>query len=239
MPILTKSPDKAKKDARNARAQNSRQQAADQPKARIKKVRGRLPSKRTINLATVNIKRINWFVAIPLILLILVGAGALSKFAVIDRYAEVAVVQNDIAQLQAQLERGYEQIEGFGTLNQRYAHYSYADMTMEEISRVDRVEVVRLVRRTVLPSVEVESWTLNGNVLTLSANADRLQDFNDLIQKLMESDIVEYGAILDAATFEEQTVANTTEGDADAASAGRVAANIVVLLRQVGQEVVQ
>lgn len=167
------------------------------------------------------------------------GAAALSKFAVLDRYAEVAVVQNDIAQLQEQLERGYEQIDGFGTLNQRYAHYSYADMTMEEMSRVDRVEVVRLLRRTVLPSVEVKSWTLSGNVLTLSANAGRLQDFSDLIQKLMESDIVEYGAILDAATFEYQTVTNTAEGDAEAASAGRVAANIVVLLRQMGQEVVQ
>ena len=81
MPILKKSPDKAKTAGRNARAQKPRQ-AAEQPKARAKKPRGRLPSKRTINLATVNIKRINWFVAIPLILLILVGAAALSKFAV-------------------------------------------------------------------------------------------------------------------------------------------------------------
>ena len=238
MPILKKSPDKAKTAGRNARAQKPRQ-AAEQPKARAKKPRGRLPSKRTLNLATVNIKRINWFVAIPLILLILVGAAALSKFAVLDRYAEVAVVQNDIAQLQEQLERGYEQIDGFGKLNQRYAHYSYADMTMEEMSRVDRVEVVRLLRRTVLPSVEVKSWTLSGNVLTLSANAGRLQDFSDLIQKLMKSDIVEYGAILDAATFEDQTVTNTAEGDAEAVSAERVAANIIVLLRQAGQEVVQ
>lgn len=167
-------------------------------KSRAKKLRGRLPSKRTINLATVNVKRINWLIAIPLILLILTGAAALSKYAVIDRYAAVDVARADIALLQQQLNEGYEQIESFGTINERYAHYSYADMTDEEMARVDRIEVFRLLRSVVMPAVEVEAWTLNENLLTLNIDAPRLQDINDLMQRMLKDPLVDYCAVLDA-----------------------------------------
>ena len=61
----------------------------------------RLPTKRTINLAVVGEKPLNLLVAVPAILVILVAAGLLSKFAVADRLTAVSRVQAEGASLQA------------------------------------------------------------------------------------------------------------------------------------------
>ena len=208
MPLMNALRGKTKETGRGAQERRTEQAAP-----RAGKLRGRLPSKRTINLATVNIKRINWKVAVPLILLILAGAAALSKFAVLDRYTEVAAVQRDVAQLQSEVAAGYRRIESFGSLNERYAHYSYADMTQEEAERVDRVDVIRLLRRVVLPRIEVDMWSLNENVLTVTVRAGRLQDVNQLAQIMLDEDIVEYCTVRSAATIEERGSAATEEDD--------------------------
>lgn len=170
----------------------------------MKKLRGRPPTKRTINLATVNVKRINWRVAVPLILLILVGAALVSKFAVIDRYAAVDAVQREVSQLQEQLQAGQEAIDAYGNLSERYAHYSYAEMTDEEINRVDRTDAIRMMRRVVLPKITVDMWNISGNTLTIAVRANRLQDVNRLAQEMMKEENVEFCTVRSAATMEER-----------------------------------
>ncbi len=157
-----------------------------------------MPTKRSINLAALGEKPMNMAIAIPAVVLIVVAAVLFSKFLVIDRLAEVAAAQRHVAELQAQLDAGYEELAGFDELNELYAHYTYSGMTQEELTRTDRAEVLDLIQRLVIPRVELGEWSLSGNTLNLNVTGSSLQDINLLAQKLEEDGLVNYCSVTTA-----------------------------------------
>lgn len=191
-------------------------------KAKKKKVpRSRLPVKRSINLAQVDVKRINWWVAVPTILLILAAAAAFGKFAVADHFTAVAEARAEVSSLRAQLDAGYAAIEAYGDLNERYAHYTYSGMTREELERVDRVSVMYLLRRGVLSNMGLDSWSVSGNVLTLSVSGQTLQEINLMMQQLLSEDMVDYCTV--------STAQMSTENGAAAEEAGDIVNAVVIV----------
>ena len=160
--------------------------------------RRQMPSKRTINLASLGEKPMNMAIAVPAVVLIVVAAVLFSKFLVIDRLAEVAAAQRQVAELRAQLDAGYEELAGFDELNELYAHYTYSGMTQEELTRTDRAEVLDLIQRVVIPRVELGEWSLTGNQLSLSVTGVSLQDINLLVQELEEDGLVNYCSVTTA-----------------------------------------
>ncbi len=162
--------------------------------------RRQMPTKRVINLAVLDEKKVSFGLAIPAILLILVAAAVFSKFLVIDRMAEVSAAQAEVSRLQTRIDQGYEELAGFDDLADLYAHYTYSGFTQEELNRSDRVEVLRLIRSVVLPRAEVSSWSLSGNILTINLNAETLQDINLLVQQLESEDMVDFCTVNTANT---------------------------------------
>ena len=175
-----------------------RDSAAPDGAKKAKRVVRRLPVKRTINLAAVNVKRINWFIAVPLILLILVGSTVLSHFTVVERMNEIDRAHADVERLRAELDSGYRRLDTLGSFYRNYAHYSYSGMTEEELKRADRLEVFRLLREVVAPNARVDTWTVNGNTLVLTVTATSMQEANYLSLRLMGEDSVQYCSVLDA-----------------------------------------
>ena len=145
-------------------------------------------------------EKINWKVAIPAMILIFLAVGAFSKFAVVDRFLAVSAAQARVNAVQRKIDEGYEKIAGFGNITEIYAHYTYGDMTPDELSRVDRVEVIDLLSRIVMPKAEISSWTVSGNTLTVSASAEKLQFINEIRDELMDDEGVEYCEINVAST---------------------------------------
>lgn len=208
------------------------QETTNGAKAKKTKVpRSRLPVKRSINLAQVDVKRINWWVAVPMILLILAAAAAFGKFAVADRFAAVSEARAEVKELRAQLDAGYAAIDTYGDLNERYAHYTYSGMTREELERVDRVSVMDLLRRGVLSSMWLDSWSVSGNVLTLSVSGKTLQEINLMMQKLLAEDMVDYCTVSTAQSSGESSA--ETEEDSDI-----VNAVVIVYLKNATEEAV-
>ena len=82
------------------------------------------PQKRSINLAMVGVKKQNTPLAIVALVLILIGAAALSKFGVIDRLISVDKARSEVGALQAEINLGYAKIESYGELTEKYAHYT-------------------------------------------------------------------------------------------------------------------
>lgn len=201
------------------------------PAAKRPKIRGRLPEKRTINLATVNVKRINWLLAIPLLLLTLAAVAAFGKFAVLDRFNAVAVAQSEVEALQVQLDRGYAAIEDFGEINDVYAHYTYSGMTEEELGRADRIAVMDLIERVVLATnTPLEGWSLSGNQLVLDISGNTLQEINLVVQRLLAEDMVDYCTVTTAAT------ADTSSYGESAPEEESVTANVIVQLKSAQRE---
>ncbi len=212
--------------------------------AKKQKMRGKLPTKRSINLATVDVKRINWWLAAPSLLIILAACAVFAKFAVADRFIAVSEARAEVARLQSELDEAVALKESFGDLNDRYAHYTYSGMTEEELGRVDRVEVMELLRRDVLPRTQVDSWSVNGNVLTLSVSGRTLQEINEMMQVLLVDDIVDYCTVSTAQMSQEKQ--QTPPPPVDAEQPGEpepvtppeetVSAIVIVSLRKTEQE---
>ena len=173
--------------------------------------RGRLPSKRYINLAVVNEKKINVKAAIPALILVILASVLLAKFAVLDRLEEVAAEEAKAAALQRQVDAAYDKIESFGELTEQYAHYTYSGMTAEELNRADRILTLDLIDRVLLPQAGVDGWQLAGNVLSVNITCDTLQEINLIAQQLRGEPMVDFVNVLGAHTVTRTIVVNTVE----------------------------
>ena len=183
------------------------------------KIRGKLPVKKSINMAVVGQKKTRVSTALLAIILIVLVAGAISKFLVMDRFSEVEREEQKVRDLRNELSMANAKLDSFGELKETYAHYTFADMSSEELSRVERSDVVELIERIVLPAAELNSWNVRQNQLTLNVTLDTLQDTNMLAQILNEDDMVEFATVKNAVTNEikkEPAPAITGEAPAEA-----------------------
>ena len=201
-----------------------------QESAPARKIRGRLPEKRTINLATVNQQKINWFLAIPLILLICAGAAAFSKFAVMDRIAAAEAARGEVYTLREQIDSTMKKMSQYDGLSDLYAHYTTSGMTAEELSRADRVEIMEMMERVVFPRMNVQQWSVKGNELKMEVSGETLEAINELVQQMMEEPIVDYCTLKDAASHIRES-RETPESEIET-----VSGNVVALLTLPGAE---
>ncbi|MBQ2837908.1 MAG: hypothetical protein IJN31_05150 [Peptococcaceae bacterium] len=184
-----------------------------------------LPAKRTINLATVGEHKIAVKWAALGIVLIITAAVLFGKVAVADRFAALAEAEHQAAAVRAQLEEGYAQIEAYGALAEEYAHYTYSGMTEEELNRVNRVDAIALINRIVLPKAVVNSWTIQGNEMSLIIGDNTLQNINLIVQALEKDELVDFCIVTNAAT-EETLRSSSLSGS----TTERVTAKITVYL---------
>ena len=163
-------------------------------------VRASYPVKRSINLAIVGQKKINYKVLIPLLILIIALAATFSKFAVIDRLVAVSEAQAEENRLQNLLDSTLEEIDSYADLEDTYAHYTHSDMTEDELALADRTEVLELIDRIVLPQATVSSFSIDSNELKITVIGSSLEHLNQIASQLEEEDIVDYCIVSTATT---------------------------------------
>lgn len=212
---------------------------AEETSAKGKKInKKKLPVKRSLNLAGVLNKKLNWGIGIPAILVILALAAAFGKFAVLDRLNAVSEAEGRAAQVRTQLDAAYERMDSFSTVADEYAHYTYSGMTEEELSRVDRVAIIDLFNRVVLPRASLNYWSVSGNVMRMNVTGGSLQEINMMARALEEEDMVEFCTVSTAETDDQYPSYSrpvTDETDETDENAG-VTANLMVYLTPVGEE---
>ena len=196
---------------------------------RAKRARGHMPTKKDINLAVIGEQRMNMLVALPAILLILLAAALFSKFLVYDRLQEVAAAQREVAELQEQLDAGYEELADYAELEDLYAHYTYSGMTEEEKERTGRVEVLALIDRLILPQAGVEDLKITGNQMALNMSGNTLQEINLLVQKLEADPLVDFCSVTTAVSKGEYDVPVTYDENTI------VTARVVVYLKSASE----
>lgn len=159
-----------------------------------------IPVKRSINLAHAGEKKSNLRLGVLSIILLLLCIGLFSKYGVYDRLRAMDQARAEVAAVQHEIDEKKAAIDAYGELAIKYAHYTYSGMTQEELSLADRVAVLDLLSRLVLPTNFVESWTLEGNKLTLRISGKTLQELNLVTQLLEKDDMVDYCTVKSAAT---------------------------------------
>ena len=190
-------------------------------------IRGKMPQKRSINLALVGVERIDPKLALAGSLIVFLLAAMFSKFLVADRLAAMYRENDHVAALRTQLAQEYDRAAAFGSIADEYAHYTYSGMTEEELSLVDRADVIRMIKEGTENNREVESWSLRGNVVTLTVSGRDLQEINQLARRLEQFDLVNTCTV--TAASKEEIQAQGSSGPEDGSSVVR--ANIIVFLQ--------
>ena len=174
-----------------------------------------------INLASAGMVKKHYALAVPALALILTGAVAIAKFGVADRLTEVSRQQNTVSTLQQQVDAANAYIESLGGLQDTYAHYTYQGFGTDEMSYMNRPDVLKLLQDVVFPKVKVSSWSLEGSQLILPVTGTTLADINKLAQELNAQDLVDYCTV---------TTATTDNSDGES---GSVTGQITIFLKTV------
>lgn len=177
--------------------------------------------KKQINLALAGQKKKHYWVAVPAIGGIVVVAGVIGKVAVADRLVQMSEAQSAVSQMQQQVDDITAYIDSFGDLQETYAHYTYQGLTGDELSFLNRPEVLKLMTDIIFPKVMVSSWSVSGNQLSLPVTGENLSDINSLVQELEQEPIVDYCNVMTAVTD------GNTETEA---TADKVTGQIVIYL---------
>lgn len=177
--------------------------------------------KKQINLAFAGQKKKHYWVAVPAIGCIVMVAGVIGKVAVADRLVQMSEAQSAVSQMQQQVDDITAYIDSFGDLQETYAHYTYQGLTGDELSFLNRPEVLKLMTDIIFPKVMVSSWSVSGNQLSLPVTGENLSDINSLVQELEQEPIVDYCNVMTAVT----------DGNTEAeAAADKVTGQIVIYL---------
>ena len=186
---------------------------------------GRMPSKRSINLATVNEKPGGWLITFLFVGAVLIGTVVLIRTTVAERMRTLSEVREEIARLEAQLQEGDVRVEDYDRLSEVYAHYTWSGLTAEEAGRPDYAAAMNLLERVILSRMTLDSWTLSGNELTLSINGGTLDEINQIAEELNADEIVNYCSVTAAAL---SSVTTSSERPLDQEM---VTANMIIYLK--------
>ena len=181
--------------------------------------------KKQINLALAGQKKKHYFVDIPAIGAIVVAAGVIGKVAVADRLVKMSEAQSAASELQKQVDDITAYIDSFGDLQETYAHYTYQGLNADELSYLNRPEVLQLMKNVIFPKVTVSSWSVSGNQLTLPVTGENLSDINSLVQELEQVPIVDYCNVMTAVTD-----SSSTDENGNPVSSDTVTGQIIVYL---------
>lgn len=166
--------------------------------------RNNIPTKRTLNLAYEPKDAVKPTMAIPLVILGIVGGIFFSNYFIIDRFEEVSAARDRVAAIQQDLDAGYEELKDYDDLMVIYSKYTTSGMTDEELNRSDRVEVMNLLQSVVMPRLKVANWTLTSNTLTINITGTTLQQINLIVQSLNEDPLVRYCTVQTAVSRDNQ-----------------------------------
>ena len=154
------------------------------PSVKWKLAYGHVPVKRSINFATVGEKPIDWRIALPAILAIIVMAGVISKVTVLDRFAALNAAYEEVYQLQELINQKTDLYNSFPDISEDYAHYTVSDMTDEERNRISRVTVMNLVQQVILPVAPLDAWELSENQLSIHISNNTLTEITSMMENI-------------------------------------------------------
>ncbi len=151
-------------------------------------------------------KETNWYAAVPAIIAICIGAGLISKFAVLDRFTALARAKVYEAQLETQLMEQKKIIKDSDEITKEYYHYTWDGMSEEEKARVSRLKVANIVDLIGKQGLKINSLDLKGEQFTVNVSGNNLESISKLTELLDEQDIIESCSVESAKTNDKEEI---------------------------------
>lgn len=167
----------------------------------------RLPQKTGINM-NMREKRTGKYVTVIVgVCLILLCAGLVAKFGVIDQYRRLSDAQGAYTRVHQQYVDTETQLEDYDRILAEYRTYSMDWMTGSEDSKknyvaVDRQDVLDLVESEMMPRGTVKSVTVRDDSLVVTMGGMTLDQISAMFARLRLSPIVDSVSLSVASTEE-------------------------------------
>ncbi len=166
----------------------------------------KLPTKTTINLAKRESRRKDVLTLTVGGVLILLLAGSVAKFGVIDQLDRLSQAESSYNQVHSQYLSTLQAVEDYPEVEERYRTYSRSWMNAGDkngLAKVDRQEVLDLLEQRMMPRGQVNSVSLRDSVLVVSMSGMNLRQISTMVESIREDPIVE-SASLNLASTEEK-----------------------------------
>lgn len=166
----------------------------------------KLPTKTTINLAKRESRRKDMLTLTVGGVLILLLAGSVAKFGVIDQLDRLSQAESSYNQVHSQYLSTLQAVEDYPEVEERYRTYSRSWMNAGDkngLAKVDRQEVLDLLEQRMMPRGQVNSVSLRDSVLVVSMSGMNLRQISTMVESIREDPIVE-SASLNLASTEEK-----------------------------------
>ena len=160
----------------------------------------RLEPKYIFNLAQFEGESMGSPKMIILVVVIVAIVVLVGKFGVLDRFNALHQKEAEAQDLQQKVEDVHAQIAELQGVTDEYAHYTMDGMEEEELILVNRVDVMGMISRLVLPHATVDSWKLTGNTLVLTISNTLLSRANQIVQAFNTEEMVNFCFMQTAAT---------------------------------------
>ena len=163
----------------------------------------KLPTKTTINLAQRESRRKDVLTLTIGGALILVLAGSVAKFGVIDQLDRLSQAESSYNQVHSQYLSTLQAVEDYPEVEERYRTYSRSWMNAGDqngLVRVDRQLVLDLIERRMMPRGQVDSLSLRDSILVVSMSGMNLRQISDMVERIRQEPIVESAALNLAST---------------------------------------
>lgn len=165
-------------------------------------------SKRTMNLAVREKTAAQSAMMIPMIAAIVLAAALVGKFGVADRLAQVSAARREVDDLKNTRSTLLAICADYDEVEAEYNRYTYKDF---DGSLADRMDVLALVEREVIPVCQVQRLSLAERRLDLALEGSTLGDGSALVARLEADPLVESAYVTTAtATAEDGTLIRTT-----------------------------
>ena len=153
--------------------------------------RGKMPTKTSINLVPKKESILSTRQGVTSVIIGTLLVIVLTALLIVRPIVGLVLANAKVNKLTEELDAVNAQIAQMAEVEEKYAHYTYEDMTPEEMGRVDRVQIMKLVKDSLIAGGVARSWTLSENVMTFEVSGASLSELNQIAAALENEAIVE------------------------------------------------
>ena len=132
-------------------------------------------------------------------LVIVVATLLFTKFAILDPLDQKTQALNELSSKQTQMDILSAKLAGWDELQALYGRYSYGWMTEDETNLVERMDILRLMEKKILPKARIEDFSISQNVLTVNLEGITLEQTSSLVTLLEQDPMVQSATVYKAS----------------------------------------
>jgi len=157
-----------------------------------------LPTKATMNFARRK-SEFNYKKMLPIIAVLIIAVALFVKLGILNPIDKKVAALTDLSAKQNELAVMNAKLTGYDDLYAEYGRYSYGWMSDSEINTVDRMSILELVEKKIMPMAGISDFAINNNVLTLDLTGISLEQTSAIVKVLEQDELVESATVYSAS----------------------------------------